>query len=407
MNLLLLEREGFGYSLMQSHMERLKAAFERNGVSAETLKAPSSFEKAEMVLADALKKKRYDAAIGIEDEIFKSAKTEDRFVFDEFHVPLFNWELDHPFERYMDYRDHPAGYHVFCVDKNHCDLVQEIYPAVQSASFIPLPGFESDTGKEGTEEEYADREMDVILTASCFGTGRSDEDIGKYLDGVPEGTQLFIRLWSKLILENRNLPAEAVLKALLESGEFSIGTDYPAFASSLGEFGRLVVMHTRSRVREELVRHLMKTDIRIDLFGDGWDDLIKDSDNPNLTLHRSISHSETGMLYQNGKILLNTMPWFKNGCHDRICTGLLNHIAVLTDTSRYLEEVYDFSPDKRELWKYDISHTEETADFIREMLKIPDELFLSAQRGNEKTRHWLSWDMAAETMIKIIESINR
>ncbi len=80
----------------------------------------------------------------------------------------------------------------------------------------------------------------------------------------------------------------------------------------------------------------------------------------------------------------------------------MNNIAVLTDSSRYLDEIYDFNPPKRELWKYDIDHPEEVADMIRAMLKTPEELFASCKKGKEKTLQKISWDLAAKSMMQAI-----
>ena len=47
----------------------------------------------------------------------------------------------------------------------------------------------------------------------------------------------------------------------------------------------------------------------------------------------------------------SSMPWFKDGTHDRVFTAMLQHTLSLTDDSRYLRENFT---DKKELVFYSL-----------------------------------------------------
>ena len=67
----------------------------------------------------------------------------------------------------------------------------------------------------------------------------------------------------------------------------------------------------RSRARAEVVRTLADQDVKIHIYGEGWQYL--DCKQENLIIHDRIPFDETIPLMADARIVLNVMPWFKSG----------------------------------------------------------------------------------------------
>ena len=84
------------------------------------------------------------------------------------------------------------------------------------------------------------------------------------------------------------------------------------------------------------------------------------------------------------KLMLNVMPWFKNGSHDRIPTAMLNGAAVITDHSKYLDECFMTGDRSKErLFFYDISHPEKINSMVSDIFSDRDRLYKAALRGQK------------------------
>ena len=75
----------------------------------------------------------------------------------------------------------------------------------------------------------------------------------------------------------------------------------------------------------------------------------------------------------------------------------------MTDTSNYIEEIFDTSEEKKELFLYDVTHPESIPDNIAEALGDSDLLYGVADRGFVKADDMLSWKKRADEVIRLME----
>lgn len=90
----------------------------------------------------------------------------------------------------------------------------------------------------------------------------------------------------------------------------------------------------------------------MELYGNGWDDFdwVK---LPNVHYGGTVSPSEIVSMMEDTKIVLNSMPWFRDGSHDRIFNAMMCGAVAVSETTRYLEETlpsgtwvsFDLSPE--------------------------------------------------------------
>ena len=127
---------------------------------------------------------------------------------------------------------------------------------------------------------------------------------------------------------------EAVIEEqLLRSGINLPDKELRVFISSCVYIERVV----SSYYREKIVGSVAMAGIPLTIYGDGWAgcDWI---DLPNVHYGGRISPEEVLTKMEDSKIILNTMPWFKAGSHERIFNAMLRSAVVVSETSSYLEE---------------------------------------------------------------------
>ncbi|MBO5486459.1 MAG: glycosyltransferase family 1 protein, partial [Eubacterium sp.] len=154
----------------------------------------------------------------------------------------------------------------------------------------------------------------------------------------------------------------------------------------------------RSQVRANVVKTLADNDIKVHIYGEGWQFL--DCKQENLILHDRIPFDETIPLIADAKIVLNVMPWFKSGVHDRVYSAMLNECACLTDSSEYMNRTLT---DGEQAIFYSLEHLEELPDRVKGYLREPEKLKWIAHNGYEYAKDTQTWQYRAKQLLEIME----
>ncbi len=120
----------------------------------------------------------------------------------------------------------------------------------------------------------------------------------------------------------------------------------------------------------------------------------------NLILHDRIPFDETIPLMADAKIVLNVMPWFKSGVHDRVYSAMLNQSVSLTDSSEFLDRTLT---DGKEALLFSLEHLEELPAKVKKYLDNPQELQRIASRGYEYAKDTQTWQYRAEQLMELME----
>ncbi len=337
--------------------------------------------------------KGFDAAIAFDSMGQERTYMGDDNVFEYMQVPFFNWIVDHPGEHLASMKNTIKDYHIICIDRDHEDYVKRFFPNVTGVHFIPLGGMSVDKSDFYTRESFEQRKYDVIFTGSHIELGEIAENIRNLPDKLPQICMEMV----ECMLEDRMINTENALKLVLKNN--SVDTDIEEFKDYMFMISP-ATYYLRAYIREEIIRYLAESDVKIDLFGIGWD---KIGSLGNISTHESVTYPESVRLCTETKISLNVMPLFRNGLHDRIPSAMLGGSAVMTDSSRYIEQIFN-TDNKRELIIFDASHPELVAEQMINALNDTDNLFDIACRGMSKAKEMLSWEKRTNSLISIIEN---
>lgn len=317
-------------------------------------------------------------------------------MFDHFNVPFFLFLLDHPMDHVVKLKGAGKGLHVICIDRDHPAYIKRGFSEIEHTHFTLLGGLPAPAGAVFSEEQFEQRPKDIVLTASRVNLEQREEAILSLSDGM---RSIALSLLD-LLLDERSLDNEQALERVIADKGLS-GISGEEFAM-LEAMTNSVNIYVRAYVREEIVRTLMASDLKIDIYGKGWEALA-DEMGPNVRLHAAVPYTETPKIYYDSKLVLNVMPWFKNGSHDRIPSSMLSGAVPLTDHSKLLDEWFlTDDEDKKTVAFYDLSHTEKITGIAKDLLSDTHALYLRSERGRNYAFAHMSWSNTARDVLKFM-----
>lgn len=330
--------------------------------------------------------------IGLSGEAFLEEKN-GCSIWENYCLPVYCILVDHPLYYQKQLRSGIKNLRVFCIDRQHVEYMRRFFPEIP-CSFLPLAGnltkaeyhclLEGNGAASKLQKQwipYGERAYDVAFIANYVKLPTIEEHFTSQ-------TQEYIDFYHEILNDLRlhpDQPLDPVFEKFIkrETGEVSDGELQSAY------YGMLFLdMYNRTYFRERTVRTLVDSGVKVHVFGKDWEKLsVKHPENL-ICSGQQLDSEGCVQVLQNARIALNTMPWFKDGAHDRIFTAMLHGAVSLTDPSIYLKERFR---DGRELRFYELERLDEIADIAKEMLSLPNETEYMARLAFETAVREDTW----------------
>lgn len=277
---------------------------------------------------------------------------------------------------------------VFCCDRNFCSYIDRYLPMVKHTKFVPLSG-----SVYPDIVPYDERTIDILFT----GTYTNPEEYKKQaLSRFEKGSvmeQFVEDMMEDIVINSQLTLPECLARALDKYHQKVSDSDFHELAV---EF-LVVDFYVRFYYREEVIRTLLAAGLKIDVFGNGWENFQSEY-KENLIIHKGDSYAASKAL-TNAKISLNIMPWFKDGFHERIAAAMLSHTVAVTDESKYILEEFE---DDKELVVFSLKDIEALPQRIRNLLENPRKAFEIAENGYRKVQNH-TWAARVADMVQTVE----
>lgn len=235
--------------------------------------------------------------------------------------------------------DHPAfyieeiskawyeNYYVACVDRTHVDFLNKIYKGCEN-HFMFLP-------HGGIEKTQLEKDIDILYVGSFHS---EDEIVFPLVPGINDSEEFYETIISYYESEKYATCHEAVIyyakvKGIELTAEMLVTLSHYALCTVEWAF----VTERRKRLVETLAGSGLKIDI---CGGKCWEELA-DKFPDNVTYRGMISPEESLNMICRAKVLLNDLPYFVDGAHERIFNGMMNHTVIFSNESRYLRDRFD------------------------------------------------------------------
>lgn len=244
------------------------------------------------------------------------------------------WLVDHPVlfeQRLMEHKDMDNLW-IACVDKTHVSFLKDVLNW-KNVFYFPHFGGKSCYGKE-----YKDREFDVFFPASYIDIETIERENSNWRTGA-------VKVISDQVIDelkkNNNISTEGAIKNVLERTGEKINNQL--IFECMEVFGSYVEEYISKFYRNQIVKSLLDEDISLTVAGRNWSFLKeKYQDGERLRiLSENMSYNEVLDCMGNSKMILNVLPWFKDGSHERVTSALLNGAVCLSDQNKYTKSFLD------------------------------------------------------------------
>ncbi len=300
------------------------------------------------------------------------------------NIPVYSYMFDSPLFFADDFTKYAPNKTAIVPDRNHEKYIRRFYPRVKDIFFVPL----------GSEEKPADYIPWNKRPIGCIYLG-SLKEAPKHLED--EFSQLVFEYQLKHTHLTTEDAIEQCFRDLSDEDYRRLFPDlikkYPEkplddeFLLRLNSHYCFCDLKINSYFRKRLVEVLVENGIDVEVYGNGWTDP-KLTENPHFKFGGLISQDECIVKMQNSRFILNSMPWFKDGTHDRIYNAMLAKGLCVTDKSKYLCEEFT---DGRDIIFYDLENMDELASLIRKYEENPEPVQLMIETAYDKAVLKHSW----------------
>ncbi len=307
---------------------------------------------------------------------------------------VVNILVDHPMyyhdqlTNYASYGNDAAYTTVICIDKFHKEYLNRYYPWFHNTAYMPLAGAGSEYYSDCAKPEH-----DLIFT----GNFTRPESFDKYIKRNGREYEDFYHGIIDELLVAPEKPIESVCIAhMLRDIPDAADGDIRLIMSKM----LFIDLYVRFHVREKVITTLADAGIDIYIIGKGWEQARCRNGR---TLHSTELMPTSFCLQEIAKsrISVNVMPWFRNGCHDRILSSMLCGAVSLTDSSAWIDRNFT---NMKELVLYKLNDISSLPQLVTSLLDHPDILSEIRTCGHEKALQHHTWDCRAKELLNIIFS---
>lgn len=246
-------------------------------------------------------------------------------LWDYFHIPCINYVLDHPFYYFDTLDKAPESGILACVDRSHVRYADRFYDRVKKSLYLPLAG-EDLTG--GHYKKLEERSISVLSAVGC--KSKVDYPFDEFSWNVIREMQENTAGRLDDVIEEKWL--------LLSENDQGMGL------KKVIEKYRWIDRYMKQWGRELAIRTLVEAQIDVYVCGTGWNqaDLFT---NPFFHWLGDIKQEECLKLMLDSKIVLNVMPWFREGLHDRVINAMLSGAVCVSEDNQCMRECFEEGED--------------------------------------------------------------
>jgi spore maturation protein CgeB len=347
-----------------------------------------------------VKEKILEADIGAEIQNFHPDLTcsfntlsqlpDKKFLWDVLKIPHLSILVD-PALYSVGLRNSPYSI-ISSVDRFDCESLRS--PQFQNIFFWPH-------ATEATKDDVNknSRNYDIVFLGTCYDyenlrvtwKQRLTPALSRVLDKAIE-----------IVLSDKFIPLAQALVLSLNSEKIA-----PQGIDLLGLFYYLD-NYTRGKDRVELIRSIK--DYKVHIFGElltedpvctrSWNYYL--GSQANIVLHPSVPFAESLKILKQSRISLNSMPFFKNGSHERVFNSLACGALPVTTETLYFKEIFNNDQD---IIFYQPGHWDKINESIHHFLENEDKRREGVNQGRNKILQGHTWDHRVDQLLQELPPI--
>lgn len=157
-------------------------------------------------------------------------------------------------------------------------------------------------------------------------------------------------------------------------------------------------VYIQAAIRQEIVVQLIRNHVPVKLYGHNWDtflmkaEVLMKEDLPFIKEFvkdcGEVMYGELPNIYNNARLSINQLPWFKAGIHDRTPLALMNGCVSITDGSIYMRREI---PMDSGVEYYSLDELENVGEKIKSLVADVGSMKDKAARGVQYAEDMWSW----------------
>ena len=306
-----------------------------------------------------------------------------RYCFDRLGKAVWHYILDHPFYHHDSLKVPLKNMNVICLDEMHKKFIDETYPHINSCIVLPLAAKQAESGLK----PYDMRDNDLIFTASY-----TDPDM-VYFKAKKQDSEnvVFFNTFTQRLFDNPELTQEEAIRQMYP------GISGVQTAEKLQE-NFMADVYIQAAIRQEIVVQLIRNHVPVKLYGHNWDTFLTKAEvlmKDNLTFIKEfvkvcgeVTYGELPAIYNNARLSINQLPWFKAGIHDRTPLALMNGCVSITDGSTYMRREI---PMDSGVEYYSLDELENVGEKIKSLVADVGSMKEKVARGVQYAEDMWSW----------------
>lgn len=310
----------------------------------------------------------------------------NEYLVSKLSCPIISYNVDHVFfsTEKLEKIFTSKRFYQIVVDRDDLKYLNNFSGLKTSNYFLPHGGI----SVAGEYKELKDRSIDILYLGHTKQYRKADYELfnlcADEMLKYPEMSCYDVVLESVKVLTGAEEEKEAVDKITRLQFDALLASELVA----LGEY--------RIKILEELA----KTGENIEIYGEDWLDTPL-SNYKNVNIHKLIHPYECLEKMLDSKIIVNSMPWFKDGSHERILNGMLAKGIVVTDESKWINENFVSGTD---CFIFKLNELSKMADSVKKILSNIDDYQIVADTGYKKAVAAHTWSHRAVELIEILEA---
>ena len=358
------------YGTLNYFMSKIEETLLKYGVDTEKI----------VILDEEMMTRRFDAFIGFNMILSSIQMPDGSYVMDSYGCPFFNIIVDPPYYHNSALNPHMNNLYCIFLDKGHVDYCNQHYLPCKNVEMGYL------LGPIGKEVPYQERKIDVLFTGGLYDFENIKD---KFLE---ELASIELRKLLLYLIEcGKRYPEKTMVECVrmwIKHYDYKISNN--DFNLLMGTIGLKAEYYLRGYYREQIVKTLIREGVKVHIAGEGWEKLaVEEKYKDNLVLMGSLDMQQTGDITSNSKILINVMPWFKDGIHDRVLTAMHNGTVCVSDSSSYIDSKFE---NMENIVLYNLKQIDEIPNKVKWLLNNLDRAEKIAESGKKKVLLEYTWD---------------
>lgn len=371
---LLFESRDLCYESNRYFARCMKEAFEGMGYPAEICDLSGGMDALEEILE---RQEEYLLAIDFNSLLPRLELEDGAPYLAAFHVPFYNYLVDHPLYHHAALKRNLPNHSVICIDTCHQKYLQEYYPHIGTALYVPLGAM-----KAGMERSFGQKRLELLF----LGTYDSDEELYQQLTEYPLEKRQEVSALIEMMQADPELTQEGALRRYLEEKGETL--DGQAFAKRLnGDY--LADLYLRNLYRRQATLAAALANVPMTVIGHGWE-RARELDRAHVSLHKGVGFAASLQMMADAKMLLNVTPGFHGGLHDRAYSAMINRTLCFTEGSQFARQALCGG---QEAVFYDIRDLQDLTEKIAYMHGNPPLAEEMAERAYQKAAARDTWEM--------------